>query len=75
MVNFEGVAESRRFQVRDISSAYGVLTFDVVFCDDEFGVVRCSESVYDCHAQAVSVAEMLEQHRATPLHWAVVGTL
>lgn len=62
-----------RFRVRDISERHGQPRFDLIFVDDESGVERYSESVWDTEAQAQIQASMLDEAQARPVHWDVVS--
>ncbi len=64
----------RSFQVRDVSSYYNnEPTFDVVYHDDEHGVVRYSDSVWSSHFAAEQEADRLERSKAAPTHWEVAA--
>lgn len=64
-----GEACARRFAVRDLSERYGKPTFDILFRDEDQGVVRCSEKLWDCPAQAAAAADHLERQQHRPSHW------
>lgn len=64
----------RRFQVRDISGHYDEPTFDIIFHDDENGVERYSEAVWNCKEQAVLEAERFDEAQLRPVHWEICRT-
>lgn len=63
---------AKRFRVRDISAHYDEPRFDLVFDDEENGVERYSESVWDTEPQAQIQATMLEDAQVRPVHWDVL---
>lgn len=58
-----------QFVVRDLSAVYGMPAFDIVFCDREFGTVRCSDKLWSSYAQAELDAQAMERRNYRPLHW------
>jgi len=62
----------RRFQVRSLDGNEGYEgEFDVIFHDDECGVVRYSDETYDSHKEALDVAERMEATEERPIEWDV----
>lgn len=65
-----GEVPARRFAVRDLSERYGKPTFDILFRDEAQAVLRCSEKLWDCPAQAEAAADDMERRLHRPSHWA-----
>lgn len=57
------------FAVRDVSAHYGEPAFDILFRDPEHRVVRCSDKLWACAAQAEAEAFAMELRGYRPQHW------